>query len=76
MSNGNRKDRKTLMGRCHHVNFTFDTADVVVEFLLQFIGSILLFVEILDVIVENLIGRPVYLAHLLQDLQKSNQLLK
>ena len=51
--------------------FTFDTADVIVELLLEFVGRILLFVEILDVIVEYFVGCSVHFAHLLQDLNKT-----
>lgn len=54
-------------------NFTFDTADVIVELLLEFVGRILLLVEILDVIVEYLVGCPVHFAHLLQDLPKTGK---
>jgi hypothetical protein len=51
--------------------FTFDTADVIVELLLEFVGRILLLVEILDVIVEYFVGCSVHFAHLLQDLNKT-----
>ncbi len=54
-------------------NFTFDTADVIVELLLEFVGRILLLVEILDVIIEYFVGCPVHFAHLLQDLQKTGK---
>jgi hypothetical protein len=52
---------------------TIDTADVIVELLLEFVGRILLLVEILDVIVEYLVGCPVHFSHLLQDLNKTGK---
>ena len=50
--------------------FTFDTADVIIEFLLQFVGSILLLVKVLDVIVKDLISSPIDFSHFLQNLLK------
>ena len=60
-------DAKRIVGDVYSI--TFNAADVVVELFLQFVGRILLFAEILNVVVENLVGRPVHFADLLQNLQ-------
>ena len=58
------------MGSIKGSLFTFDTADVIVEFLLQFVGSILLLVKVLNVVVEDLVSSSIDFAHLLQNLLK------
>ncbi len=58
------------MGSTKGSLFTFDTADVIVEFLLQFVGSILLLVKVLNVVVEDLVSSSIDFAHLLQNLLK------
>ena len=58
------------MGSIKGSLFTFDTADVIVEFLLQFVGSILLLVKVLNVVVEDLVSSSIDFAHLLQKLLK------
>ena len=48
---------------------TFDAADVVIEFFLEFVGRILLLVEILNVVVEDLVSCSVDFADFLKNLE-------
>ena len=52
---------------------TSDTSDVVVELLLQSVGGVLLPREVLQVLVEYVVGRPVDFAQVLQELERERE---